>query len=302
MRKLNPNFISFFLLIFIPLILPAQDSLSLKDSIPVNKPKKAGRHYVINHASLGEISIKMGNPIKFPFPGGRILSDSANDAGASFETGYLGLHTARARTFLLHGELDCENPGLNWAIALFSEGLMEKTFSSVKQEDGSRSLTSDKTITLYWNKGAGGMIVEQADTIGRFYIEMDCLKNEFLKPFTNYVYSEKVSPVKSSSRNEWYLAGITRPIPEYGIYGKIRGRNFALLTNGKYYQSYIFVDAKLVCFFQSDIDFQPGLKKKDRVQPYILYDDTTPILLQNDLFRLAIMSRLLMEALGRSVY
>lgn len=290
------------LALLLSLICHAQKPEELNDSLPVYKPKKTGYHYLINHASLNEVSFSFQNPVKYPFPGGRSLSDSANYTGPSFGSGYLGLYTARARTFLLRGELDCGNPGLNWTIALFSEGLLEKVRSNVAQGNGSYSLQTEKTITLFWEKAAGGMIVEQADTIGRFYIEMNPLTNEYLQQFNVYVYSEREFPVKSSSGNKRYLTLITSPITDYAVYGRIRDRNFALLTNGKCYQSYIYIEDEINCIFQSDIDFQSFVKKQDRIQPYILFDNTTDVILQNDLFRLAIMSRFLMEALGRSTY
>ncbi|MHC1775388.1 MAG: hypothetical protein AB9834_08255 [Lentimicrobium sp.] len=290
------------LAILLSLISMAQKSQELNDSLPILKPKKSGHHFLIHHASIREVSFKFQSPVKYPFPGGRLLSDSANYTGPSFGIGYLGLYTARARTFLLRGELDCDNPGLDWTIALFSEGLLEKVRSSEKQEDGSYALNTEKTIILYWDKGSGGMIVEQADTIGRFYISMKPSVNEHLIQYNDIVYSERKSPVKSTSGNEWYLESITKPISDFGIYGKIRERKFALLSNGKSYQSYIFIDDKLKTFFQSDIDFQPMLKKQDRIQPYIRFDNTTDVVLQNDLFRLAILSRYLMEVLNCSSY
>jgi hypothetical protein len=219
------------LAILLSLISQAQKPEGLNDSLPVYKPKKTGHHYLINHASLNEITFSFQNPVKFPFPGGRSLSDSANYTGPAFGIGYLGLNTVRARTFLLRSELDCDNPGLNWTIALFSEGLLEKVRSSEKQEDGSYALNTEKTIILYWDKGAGGMIVEQADTIGRFYISMNPSVNEHLIRYNDIVYSERTSPVKSTSGNEWYLESIKKPIADFGIYGKIRERKFALLSN-----------------------------------------------------------------------
>lgn len=290
------------LIIMLSLISQAQNPKELKDSLQVYKPKRAANHYVINYASLGEISFRTKMPRKYPFPGGLELSDSINYTGPSFGSGYLGINTIRTQTFLLSGDIDCHNPALDWSIALFSEGMMDKTITSEKQEDGSRSIQTEKVITLFWDKGAGGMIVEKADTIGRFYIEMNPLKNEYLQQFTSIVYSEKELPVKTLSGNDLHLINDSRPIPEFGIYGKIRNMNFALLNNVNYYQSYIFIDTKLSCFFQSDIDFQPMLKKKDRIQPYLLFDNSTPVTLQNDLFRLAILSRLLMVVLGTSTY
>jgi len=302
MRTFCPKYAFTGLALLLSLICQAQKPGELNDSLPVFKPKKTGHHYLINHASLNEVSFSFQNPVKYPFPGGRPIADSANYTGPAFGVGYLGLYTARARTFLVRGDLDCNNPGLNWTIALFSEGLLEKVRSSVKQEDGSYALNTEKTIILYWDKGAGGMIVEQADTIGRFYISMKPTANEHLIQYSDIVYSERESPVKSTSGNEWYLESIKNPVSDYGIYGKIRGRNFALLANGQSYQSYIFIEDKLKSFFQSDIDFQPMLKKQDRIQPYILFDNTADVILQNDLFRLAILSRYLMEVLNCSTY
>lgn len=302
MKTICLNVMIFSLAILLPVLSLAQNSGNLKDSLPILKPKKSGRHYVVNYASIREVRLGYDRPHKHPFPGGKTLSDSLNYTGPSFEAGLLRLNTIRARTFLLRGRLDCSNPGLDWEIALYSEGLVDKTWNRERQEDGSFSLSTDKSIVLFWDKGAGGMIVEKGDTIGRFYITMNPRSDENLTRFSGEVYAHETSRLIPGNIKQGYPEGLHAPMTEFGLYGILRNQHFALLTNGVSLKSFIYSGSELVGIFQSDIDFQPMLKKADRLQPFLQYDGTTSIAFQNDLIRLALMSRLLVEVLGGQVF
>jgi len=276
----------------------SQNVASKGDKITINKPSKWKRNYVINAAGLTKVVIKKGKPKRTHSSFEELPPDLNLDYNASFGDGNIGIQWSRPDIFRLKSTLDCNSDALSWHTHLYCPGIMEKTRNFQKMEGGGRTITGGKNIYLYWNLHSNGFIIENQDTICCFIISMNSRSDSALIPFSREVYSGSVSPLKSSSKNRGYLERISSPVKEFGIYGTFRQKDFALLTNGLTYQSFIYLDKHPASVFQSDIDFQQMLKKADRIQPYLLPGAEKDENTLQDLLRLALLSRYLTTTLG----
>jgi len=90
------------------------------------------------------------------------------------------------------------------------------------------------------------MIVEKCDTNDRFFIAMNPRTEENLMQFAGEVYSHNISPVKAAYSNPAYLENFNKPMTEYGPYGILRNRNYALMANGITYQTFIYSGSDLI--------------------------------------------------------
>ena len=66
--------------------------------------------------------------------------------------------------------IDSGSLEIHWGLILFCEGHLEKDRERVKNEDGSWSSVTGTTGSLYWDRNATGIILENRDTISSFLI------------------------------------------------------------------------------------------------------------------------------------
>ena len=64
---------------------------------------------------------------------------------------------------------------------------------------------------------------------------------------------------------------LNRNLNEYAVIGKFRDEKFVLIANGVSRNMWFFINDKLVCVFQPDLD-DLQIREKDRIMPYILID------------------------------
>ena len=72
--------------------------------------------------------------------------------------------------------------------------------------------------------------------------------------------------------------------------GNFRDEKFVLIANGVSRNMWFFINDKLVCVFQPDLD-DLQIKKKDRIMPYILIDSQVSEAELVDWYRLALVSK-----------
>lgn len=156
--------------------------------------------------------------------------------------------------------------------------------------------TEEKNI-FYWDRNARGTIIEKDDTVGYFLIVMNPREDSLLKTWSDYVFSQSNARLNTDSKNKSSISFPSSPDFDFGIIGKLREKNFALISNGSAHKTWFFSENELKFIFLPDQDDNPFIKKKDRVIPYLLIDKNIPDPDRNDFFRMAIMSRLLDRSL-----
>jgi len=184
----------------------------------------------------------------------------------------------------------------DWIVSLFCEGYLQKDRERVQNDDGSWSVETNETNVYNWDKNSGGIIMEGNDSIGLFMIIMNPREDELLKSWSIDILPQQQVIQKSKSKIRWEVSWKPSPGIDYGISGKFRDKSFVIIRNGIDRKVWIFLDNLLVCIFQSDLNYR-GMSRKYRKVPYFLMNNNTSRHDRLDLFRLAMVSKLLTNSL-----
>lgn len=257
------------------------------------------RQYEFNHTALpwARISLPKVKKIdKGSYNTQDALEDIGADIAASLVGGFLNITTGREMNWLIRGEIVCPSKLLNWNIEIYGYGELFKEKERVKDMEGNSSVTTHKYARIYWDEGASGFIIENEKTIGQFLV--------FTRPRDDSLfYNEnkdvfdlpKIQLVSAYSKH--YNEDLNQNITEYAVVGKFREEEFALIANGETRNMWFFINNNLVCVFQPDLD-ELGIRKKDRIKPYILIDGRVTNNELVDWFRLAMVSKYLSTTIG----
>jgi hypothetical protein len=261
------------------------------DSVPVLKPKRTSNVYQFRDSGIWEIDYIMHSPKEARyFDSGHILGDIGN----SFLTALTNVNHSSSRdvNWEISGDIKGNNALPGWKISLFCEGHLEQDRERVKNDDGSHSVETENTISLYWDKNATGIIKERNDTIGRFLIITNPWSNPSLSPWAAEIKSEPEYVIKTTSKNKYYIRILSYNEPNYGIIGILRLKKFAIIANGNSRNIWFFTEDNPVCLFRPDIDLT-GIVNKDRIQPDFFINKDIPHKERPDYYRMAIMSQFL---------
>jgi hypothetical protein len=209
----------------------------------------------------------------------------------------IGFNSTSETNWKVSGILSGNDVLPDWIVSLFCEGYVEHDRERVRNDDGSTSVETSETNVYYWDKDATGIIVEGKDTVGYFLIVMDPRENELLKPWSDSIWPPQESPKKSGSKVKAEVFWRPSPGIDYGITGIFNNRNFLMIHNGTDRKVWFIMDNAYAGMFQTDINFR-GISKKYRVSPYFLINRDIPFPDRRDLFRLAMMSKLLHRSLN----
>jgi len=209
----------------------------------------------------------------------------------------IGFSSSTDVNWKISGIIQSDDMSADWIVSLFCEGNIEKERERIKNDDGSWSVETSETNVYYWDENSGGIIIENDDTIGFFAIITNPFENEVLKIWTADIFPQ--NQVKQN-RSKIRLEVFWKPSPgaDYGIIGRFRDNDFAMIRNGTDRKVWIYMDNLFTCMFQSDLDYL-GIAKKYRIIPYLLIDKNIPYEDRSDLYRLSIMSRIISYALSQ---
>ncbi|MBN1388200.1 MAG: hypothetical protein JW965_07120 [Bacteroidales bacterium] len=266
------------------------------DSIAVNKIKASFGSYQFsdngeNVIHLGTINTELvqykTNPIFRDMGGGIMTALTGIGFGSSTEVNWK-----------TSGIIKSDDMTADWIVSLFCEGSIEKERERIENDDGSWSVEVIETYLYYWDENAGGIIIENDDTIGFFAIITNPCENEMLKTWAVDIFPQS-QVGKNKPKIRWEVFWRPSPGADYGIIGRLRDNDFAMIRNGTDRKVWIYVNNLFTCMFQSDLDY-PGMAKKYRILPYLLINKNIPGEDRPDLYRLSIMSRIISSALSRS--
>ncbi|MEN8187610.1 MAG: hypothetical protein ABFR05_10825 [Bacteroidota bacterium] len=289
--------ISYFLIIGVlfSFQLPAQSFINGYDSIPISKPKKSSYLYQFNHSAINEIQIKTKRTKRSKYPAGQVLGDIGRGTLTMLFGGIMDVEDTDKVTWKFRGKLLCNDENFNWDINLFCDGESVKLSERTRNEDGTYSIQTHEDKYSNWENDATGIIIDKKDTISKFVIIMDPLNDSILKQRTTEIFSKSdqlYSDKNKSLKEEWLQKQISESSIDYGIIGKFRGKDFAIIADGITRKSWIFKEGELQCMFQTDMD-DLFISTEDKVKPYILLDSFIFNEKKQDWFRLAILSKYL---------
>jgi len=295
MKHFSKIFIICLALLFKVAVLTGQINSSGLDSIPIIKPKKNQNLFLFTGSRPEQISFSLKQPAIFKYKEKKTLGD----VGSGLLTLATGLGSSSSKEVIW--KVDCNIEGNDslpeWNISLFCEGDFEKSRERVRNDDGSFSIETQELKHLYWDKDATGSIIAGADTIGIFLIIMDPRVDSLLMPWSGDVYLSHDAQTTTGSGTIWSWQSEVRDV-DFGIIGTLHGRNFTLISNGSEFKTWIYISNEFRAIFCADKD-DNFIRKKDRVMPYLLMGKDVPGNEIRELFRLAIMSRFLSNALTR---
>jgi hypothetical protein len=274
--------------LFLAAQLKGQTETTVLDSVPVVKPKMHRPVYKYYNNGPKEISIldNAAELTKDP------STPKLNGWGSALFTTFIGLGSSSTKDgfWKVSGVISCNDTLPDWSVNLFCGGSQKKERERVRDNDGSTSVETNTTNVYNWDKGAFGVILESADTIGYFQIFRDLPEDDFLNKWSSFIFSDPGSRQNFNSKNDLFSLPNLSTGLDYEISGKFRDRNFIIIQNGINRKIWIFWDDLLAGMFQADLDYT-YVTKKSRNLPYFLINREIAEQDKRDLFRLAIMSR-----------
>ena len=294
MKNIVYRYIPFIIGMSIAPFLSGQNNTTRLDSVPVIKPKMNQDLYLFTGSGGTEIQFWKNQPVIFK--GKKPLRDFGN--GLLTLASGLGFGSSNDIIWRVNGRIKCNDALPDWNINLFCEGNITKDRERVRDTDGSWSVETDKIKMMFWDKDATGFILEGADTVGFFLIIMDPHRNTLLNPWATEIFSQKNTQVIPASK-KWSLNPKYLKDVDYGVAGRFRDKNLAIISNGSTFKTWIYIQNEFKCIFSADLD-DNMISKKDRVMPYFLIDQNIPETERSDLLRLAIMSRIINQVMNKS--
>ena len=284
----------FVYLIFCTSPIPGQIIISDYDSIVVTKPAISIPLYKFFYKGDQEIQYGQIMSELVHYKTDPIFKDIGNGILTAL-TG-IGFSTTTDVNWKVSGRIYCNDMLPDWTVNLFCQGNIEKNRERIVNEDGSKSVEMNEINIFYWEKNASGILIESYDTIGFFSIIMNPCENKLIESWCHYVFSEYQTGKNNKSKIKLDVFWRPSPGTDYGIIGKFRDRDFILLRNGISRKTWIILDNIQRSLFQSDLNY-PGISKKYRIQPYFLLDPNISNLDKSDIFRLAMVSKILNNSL-----
>jgi hypothetical protein len=280
-------------ILFAPLI-SGQISKADLDSVPIIKPKINRNIYKFYDSGDKEIQISQIKAELVHYKTNPVLRDVGNGLMTAI-TGF-GFSSSTDVNWKISGTINCNDMLPDWIVSLFCEGYLQKDRERVQNDDGSWSVETNETNVYNWDKNSGGILMEGNDSIGLFMIIMNPREDKLLKSWSLDVLPQQPVQQSSKPKIKWEVSWKPSPGIDYGISGNFRDKSFAIIRNGTDRKVWIFLDSLLVCIFQSDLNYR-GMSRKYRIMPYFLMNKNISGRDRLDLFRLAMVSKLLTNSL-----
>lgn len=269
-------------------VVSGQEVTTDLDSIQVVKPKM--RQSIYQFIDFGSKEIQYENK------GSELIKDpetsKLNGLGSAAFTSFTGLNSSSKKEgyWIVNGLIHCNDTLPDWQIRMYCDGYVEKERERVRNDDGSWSVEANVQNIFYWDKDPYGVILENADTIGSFQINMRLTEDAMLSRWHPFIFpSKSFSQTDGPKKSSWVITSLLME-KDFEIRGKFHEKNIVLIQTGFNHRVWIFIDESLAGMFQADND-NPGVTKKHRNSPYMLINKDLPGCERRNIFRLAAMSR-----------
>jgi hypothetical protein len=281
----------FFMLIMNVLI--AQPSTRGFDSIQLVKPKKSQALYTPDHTVIRELRFKRLKLKRNPANVGQILGETGTTLLTLFTS--IGSGHSRKVNWLQTGEINTNDKSLDWEVQLYCQGELAKSKERVKNDDGSFSISTDKSAKLFWEKGGSGIIIEKNDTIARFLVTLSAQTDSI---FFHHFKSFQLDTVSLSPPFRYFTDARAS---DYALKGNFRANDFEIIFDSDNWKAWIYQDNELIGMYQSDNDANRKRTNipNNSVVPLLLYNKSREAGLQ-DLIRISILSRLVNDMVSTS--
>ncbi len=289
------------LLLFICSDVAAQEGAGAFEQLPIQKPRPGRLRYTSELTGFEEVQLKLKDPKRSP----NTFSGATGDATRNVLAGLFGgnISTSESMTYLLRGELETDKKASDWQVLLFCPGQLEKTSTRVRNNDGSKSVQTERTTTLFWAEGAYGMLLADKDTLARFNVSTQPMRHAELNKQINGLFDRAAQQFRND-RSLLLREYLTVPRSlHFTATGSFRGKELVLLFDDYERIAWIFLNGALQGVFRADTDDYEGMfvaaSARNRVQPYLLCPAGADESVRADCLRLALFGRLLFSAINQ---
>jgi hypothetical protein len=275
--------------------ISAQEFLQNLDSVPLVKPKKGRTNYIFSDNGTKEIKIYTNRTewIEHKVKGSgwrefrRDMFTAITGIGISSETDSY---------FRITNKILCSDTLPDWNVILFCEGYIQTDRERVRDSDGSSSVETTETNVYLWEKNARGLLIEGNDTIGDFLISINPLQDQMFHELPS-VFRPLPEESESTPNRKVFASWLPEAAKDFGMIGVFRDRKFGMVHIGSGRKVWIFTDEALFGIFQMDLIY-PGLAKKYYIKPCLFINPNISPDERRDLFRLAMVSKVLNGSIG----
>ncbi len=272
----------------------AQPLLLSYDSFAIEKPRAMALHYRLPQTGMDEVELKVSAPLHLSQPSRRFWS-RFTEGVFTLLTG-IQTYESEANAWMISHEVNTSDPALAWRVHLYVSGTLETNRSREKNNDGSVSLQTSKVLWVDWQKGAAGVVLQGSDTVGQWAI-----RPGMPEPPEMAARMAQLKEESAAIRQRMKKLDPHPSQPDYHLSGWVHGEPFDALHSGSHYRTLLLFTQQPAALFQCDPPFI-ALGKKNKMPPYLLVAREANELQRPDLWRLALLSRLLAQTLSIDVY
>lgn len=262
------------------------------DSISIFQPKMNKNRYELNAGHIKSMHIKNGKSKRATYSASEVLEDIGRVGLTllvdAFWSG-LGIETDTSMgdtdevSWVLNSQINCNIPNLNWIIQIFTEGIHHKEFYASNGFIG-----SDGEKEIWIDDSTYGIILHQKDTIGRFILLRNPDIDAVIEKMAPNDFKEKKFQIMSGLKTTFEQGNLFLWQMDYGIIGKFRGRDFAMVGSYQAHKAYIFQDGLVIGILQDPIEYRyPQTKKSNEIE--LLIDQKIIEKSKNDMLRIAML-------------
>lgn len=278
--------------------ISAQEFLKNMDSVKLIRPKKSKASYEFSDNGTKEIRISASSKTEW------IEYRSKGDGWKEFRRDLftaisgIGISSEDDGYFRISRKISCTDSLPDWHVIIFCEGTVQTDRERVRDSDGSWTTETSETNVYFWDKNANGILVEGKDTIGEFLISINPLQDErFLVLPAEFRPLPEAEKQESPTKRKVFVSWVPEPARDFGIIGNFREIKFAMVQIGFDRKVWIFKEETLYGLFQSET-MNPGQAKKKSLLPLLLINKYMSPDERKDLFRLAMVSKVLNGTIG----
>lgn len=261
--------------------LTGQDQKSY-DSIAIFQPNFNKNKFELNYPVIKSLKLKERKAKRTEHQIGEVFEDIGRFALTAFFGQYIGgpVSDTDEVNWVLKTEVQCDPINYNWELSMFTQG--EHYKESFLSDEGV-GLDSEKIV--WWEENATGIIKQHSDTISRFILLVNPPIEEIMKKIDSVNYENQKLAIMQGLHSTFQQTSPFLWKIDYGIIGKLRDNNFAMISSYETEKVWIFMNGLVVAILQPSLkNVYSPTKKSNETQ--LLIDRSFDEKYRNDLVRL----------------
>lgn len=252
------------------------------DSIAIFQPNFNKNKFELNYPVIKSLKLKERKAKRTEHQIEEVFEDIGRFALTAFFGQYIGgpVSDTDEVNWVLKTEVQCDPINYNWELSMFTQG--EHYKESFLSDEGV-GLDSEKIV--WWEENATGIIKQHSDTISRFILLVNPPIEEIMKKIDSVNYENQKLAIMQGLHSTFQQTSPFLWKIDYGIIGKLRDNNFAMISSYETEKVWIFMNGLVVAILQPSMkNVYSPTKKSNETQ--LLIDRSFDEKYRNDLVRL----------------